>query len=69
MLWVNLGKESHQIISCNTFKEDGKYQLWIERPTGKTKKIFESTNEAEVQEIKDAIDYAIKKGEPSLELA
>lgn len=68
MLWLVIKGASHQIISCNIHKESGLFQLWIERPNGKTLKISESKHLADVQEVKDAIDYAIKTGQPSLEL-
>jgi hypothetical protein len=72
MLWLVIKGSSHQIISCNIHSEDktgnGLYQLWVERPNGKTLKIIESKNEEDVQEVKDAIDFAIKSGHPSLEL-
>lgn len=68
MLWLVIKNESHQIISCNTFKEGNKYQLWVEKPSGKTKKIIESTNEEDVKLVKEAIDYAIRNGDPTLEL-
>lgn len=69
MLWLVKGDFSHQIISCNIHIEEGKFQLWITRPNGKSMKIEESMNKDEVQLIKDAIDYAIETKEPALRLA
>lgn len=68
MLWLVNKDTSHQIISCNVHSEKGIHQLWVERPNGKTLKVIESRNISEVKLIKGAIDYAIKNGEPSLEL-
>lgn len=71
MLWLIVKGASHQIISANIHSEkkpNGLHQLWVERPTGKTLKIIESRDMKEVKIVKDAIDYAIKHGDPSLEL-
>lgn len=69
MLWLINKGQSNQIVSCNTHKTDGGvHQLWVEKPNGKTMKIVESKNAHEVAEVKDAIDFAIKIGKPSLEL-
>ena len=68
MLWIVVKEASHQIISCNTHKDGDKYQLWVERPNGKSLKIVESTDKSEVELVKEAIDYAIKNREPVLEL-
>ena len=68
MLWVVKGNMSHQIISCNIHEEDGKYQIWITRPNGKTLKLEESENKDEILEIKEAIDFAIEHKESTLRL-
>lgn len=68
MLWLIIEGASHQIISCNIHEEHGKHQLWIERPNKKSLKIIESENLSDVQEIKEAIDYAIEKGEKALRI-
>jgi hypothetical protein len=75
MLWLVIKGSSHQIISCNIAIVDltgngvkDTYQLWVERPNGKSLKIIESRDEKDIQEVKDAIDFAIKSGHPSLEL-
>lgn len=68
MLWIVIKEASHQIISCNVHQENGKHQLWVERPNGKSLKIAESVNLKEVELVKEAIDYAIKHREPTLEL-
>ena len=69
MLWLVIKGASHQIISCNVHQENGKFQLWVERPNGKNMKIVEDTNEAEVLLVKEAIDYAIENNESTLRLA
>jgi hypothetical protein len=69
MLWIVQDGESHEIISCNTYFRDGKHQLWIERPNGKTRLIAESEDKKIVEEIKEAIDYAIEHGHKTLRLA
>lgn len=68
MLWLVMEEGSYQIISCNTHKEGELYQLWVERPNHKSLKIIESNNMYDVQEAKDAIDYAIGQGHKVLEL-
>jgi hypothetical protein len=71
MLWLVIKGASHQITGCNLFwnGKNEKWEVWIEKPNGKTLKIKESADEKEANEIKEAIDYAISKGVPSLELA
>ena len=69
MIWIVKGDMSHQIISCNIHQEEGKYQLWITRPNGKSLKLDESENKAEILEIKEAIDFAIEHKENTLRLA
>lgn len=68
MLWLVIEGASYQIISCNLHQEGNKHQLWVERARGKSVKIKESDDFEEVKEIKDAIDFAIKNGTPTLEL-
>jgi hypothetical protein len=68
MLWLITGESSHEIISCNTIFRDGKHQIWVERPNGKTMKVGESSEQQEVHDIKDAIDYAIENGHKVLNL-
>jgi hypothetical protein len=60
--------QSEQIIACNIFSEKGNHQLWVERINGKTRKIKESKDFEEVNEVKEAIDFAIREGHKSLEL-
>ncbi len=69
MLWLVLKNASHNIISCNTFKEGDKHQLWVTRPNGKNLMILESTDENEITTAKNAIDYAIEQKETALRLA
>ena len=68
MLWVVTENESLQITRCITFEKDGMHQVWVERSNGKTFKLKESKDRAEIHEIKDAIDYAIAHKEPMLDL-
>lgn len=68
MLWLVNKGSSHQIVSCNIHKDKGNYQLWVERPNGKTLKVKESRDAEDVQIIKEAIDFAIRSGHPTLEL-
>jgi hypothetical protein len=69
MLWLVMKGQSEQIIACNIYNEKGVHQLWVERANGKTRKIKESKSFDEVNEVKEAIDYAIREGHKSLELA
>lgn len=69
MLWLVLGQESFQIIGCNIHEKDGLHQLWVEKSNGKTKKIAEHKELAEITLIKGAIDYAIETNETTLQLA
>lgn len=68
MLWLIKEGASHQVVGCNIHEENGKHQLWVERSNGKSVKIAESKNREDVKEVKGAIDFAIKKGDPVLEL-
>lgn len=69
MLWIVIKGASHQIISSNIHKtEDNRHQLWVERPNGKSLKIVDSRDESEAELVKNAIDFAIRNGEPTLEL-
>ncbi len=68
MISIILGKATHQINSHNIHKEGDNYQLWITRPNDKNLKIKESTNENEIVELKEAIDYAIKHGQSTFEI-
>lgn len=70
MIWIVVGDESHQIISCNVHKWDNEYaklELWVTRPNGKNLKIKEG-NKEEIMELKEAIDYAIENGETAFRI-
>lgn len=69
MLWIIIEGASHQIISCNIHHENDVYQLWVERPNGKSLKLAEDANKNEIQLIKDAIDHAIETHDPVLNLS
>ncbi len=68
MIWIIKDEMSHQIISCNVHLEDGKHQLWVTRPNGKSLKLQESEQKEEVMIIKEAIDFAIEHNEQALRL-
>lgn len=68
MLWLIDGFASYEICGCNTFKRESMSELWIEKPNGKTQCIFKSIDASEVNEIKEAIDYAIEHKETVLRL-
>jgi hypothetical protein len=68
MLWLVMKGQSEQIVACNIYNEKGAHQLWVERANGKTRKIKESKSFDEVNEVKEAIDFAIREGHKSLEL-
>lgn len=73
MLWLIIKNASHQIMSCNIHEDEDKnknplFQLWITRPNGKNLKIKESNNRNIIEEIKEAIDYAIEHKETALRL-
>ena len=71
MLWIVKKDMSHQIMSCNTHydEEKDKHQLWITRPNGKNMKIEESSNQQDIDEIKEAIDFAIENKEGALRIS
>jgi hypothetical protein len=68
MLWLITGDSSHEIVACNTHFKDGMHQIWVERTNGKTLMVKESRDKTVVDEIKDAIDFAISKGHKTLNL-
>lgn len=71
MLCLIKDKVSQTIISCNTHFDEKKelpFQLWGTRPGDKNFLIKESASEAEIIELKGAIDYAVESGETALRL-
>lgn len=68
MLFIKTKKYTHQIVSCNIHEESGKFQLWVERPNGKSLKLVDSKNREDAEIVKSAIEHAIKTGDPMLEL-
>jgi hypothetical protein len=68
MLWIVDGIASYEVSGCNIHKKEDMFQLWIERKSGKTLMLRESTIVDEINLIKEAIDYAIEHGEPALRL-
>lgn len=67
-LWVKVKKATHQITSYNVHEEAGMYQLWLTKANGRTMKVIESANEADVLEVKEMIDFAVANSEPLVEL-
>lgn len=67
-MWIIKDEVSHEIISANVHKEGNLFQLWVTRPNDKNLKLKESTDEKEITDYKQAIDYAIKHGECAFEL-
>ena len=67
-MWIKKENATYQIISANIHEDSDKYQVWVERPTGKSLKIFESKENQLAHEVKDAIDFALKSSIPVLEL-
>ena len=61
MIWIIIGEESHQIISCNMHAKDDLYELWVTRPNGKSL-LVETGAKDKIAELKEAIDYAIEMG-------
>lgn len=68
MIWVNIGDKSYQATGINVSIDGEKSALWIEKATGKTMKVLEGTAE-QVREHKEAIDFAIKQGHKTYEVA
>ncbi len=68
-MWVILKDKSHEIISCNVHQEGDVFQLWVTRPNDKSLKLMESKDKELISTSKEAIDYAIKHGEPAFEIA
>lgn len=68
MLWLIIENASHEIVACNTIEREGKYQIWVERANGKSLKVRESENAEEIEEVKDAIDFAIENGHKTLKI-
>lgn len=70
-LWLVRGKDfSDTIIGCNYFFDEKtqKHQLWVTKPNNKTLLIAESDEKSIVEEIKEAIDFAIEHKDPVLRL-
>lgn len=69
MIWINLGSRSYQATAVNLAndKEEGKASLWIERPNGSGIKVLTGTW-SEMEEHKDAIDFAVSQGYKTYEV-
>ncbi|RBP01212.1 hypothetical protein [Rossellomorea aquimaris] len=68
MFWINIGSETHQITSFNLYENHGTFQLWVERPNGKTMLVAESKDEEYVRNIKVKMDNAIESDKRLLTL-
>lgn len=68
MIWIVKEDQSHEIISCNIHEEGGMFQVWATRPNDKSFKLDENKDRKVVMEIKEAIDFAIERGEGALRL-
>lgn len=68
MISIIKGDSTFTAVEHNISSQEGKHQLWITRPTGKSFKIVESGDLASITELKQAIDYAIEKGEKAFRL-
>ena len=66
-MWIIEGNLSYEIIGVNLHEHNGKHEVWVTKKDGKTKLVKKGSKE-EVTEIKEAIDFSIKKGEKVLEL-
>lgn len=62
MIWLIKEDESIAIVSCNVHHKPDKYQLWVERPNGKTKVVYESQEKKDIIDMKEALDWAIENG-------
>ena len=69
MIWINLGERSYQATAVNIAEDkDDKYSLWIERTNGSGVKVLTGTFE-EMEEHKQAIDFAVSKGFKTYEIS
>ncbi len=74
MLWIVKKEVSHQIMSCNIHEGEDiegnpSFELWVTRPNGKNLKVETNPSKSFIEEIKEAIDFAVEKGETALRLA
>ncbi len=68
MISIIKGESTFTAMEHNIHQQDGKYQLWITRPNGKSFKVSEDDKVEKIQELKSAIDYAIEKGEAAFRI-
>lgn len=68
MFWIVLDGKSYAITSYNVHQRDDIYELWIERPNGKSMRIKTSKDKEEIEELKEALDFALKHGESTFEI-
>lgn len=69
MLWLINSNYSYYVNGCNICcGKNGKWQLWIERPSGANLMIIENEDHKEIKIIKDAIDFAVENNHRALKL-
>ena len=68
MIWINLGSRSYQVTAVNIATDkEAEASLWIERSNGSGIKALSGTL-AEMEEHKNAIDFAVSKGYKTYEI-
>lgn len=67
MIWVKQEKRSFAIVSFNTHVEGDVYSIWAELINGRTSKLKEGTR-PEIEEYKEALDFAIKNNHQVFEM-
>lgn len=75
MLWLVKNNKngisySYEIQACNIHfnKETNTYQLWVERNNNSNIMVSESKKHEDIAELKEAIDFAIERGETVLRI-
>lgn len=68
-IWIITEDATHQVseYNVNYNKESGKFEFWITKPTGQSKKLMEGT-EDEMEFIKSFVDYVIVNKKESADL-
>ena len=70
MLAIKLQEATYDVVGYNMFQVGDltdNYQLWIIRP-GEKGMMVKTGTRAEIQELKEALDYAIDSGEKLFEI-
>jgi hypothetical protein len=68
-MWVKKDNYTYQSIQHNLYynAESKQWEVWITRPTGKSKLVFEG-DEAKANVVFDAMNYAVKNSITLVEL-